>query len=64
MSSHLRASASILSSVRESLIACTAAGSSQAANPFFQRGEPDPGLRGLGLGVVMPVDQQLGAVGE
>ena len=34
MSSHLRASASILSSVSESQIACTAAGSSQVANPL------------------------------
>ena len=32
--------------------------------PVIQRGEADPSPGGLGLGVVMPVDQQLGAAGR
>ena len=32
--------------------------------PVIQRGEADPGPGGPGLGIVMPVDQQLGPIGE
>ncbi len=42
MASHLRASASILSSVSESQIACTAAGSCTAANPLSSAVNPVP----------------------
>jgi hypothetical protein len=44
MASHLRASASILSSVSESQIACSPATSSQAANPLSSAVKPIPAL--------------------
>ena len=44
MASHMRASASILSSASESQIACTAAGSSTAANPLSGAANPIPAL--------------------
>jgi hypothetical protein len=44
----LWAGASISSSVSESQIARTSAGSFIAANPLFQRGEPDPRFAAVG----------------
>jgi hypothetical protein len=44
MASHLRASASILSSVSESQIACSAGTSSTAANPLSSAVNPIPAL--------------------
>ena len=44
MASHLRASASILSSVSELQIACSPATSSQAANPLSSAVNPIPAL--------------------
>ena len=64
MASHLRSSASIWSGPSRSQIACSAAGSSTAANPLSNAVNPIPALRGLAFGPLVAVDAQLGVVRE
>ena len=64
IASHLSSRAWIWAGPSESQIACSAAEVVDRGERVVHRGEPDPGLGGLALGPVVPVEAQLGVVGE